>query len=764
MADHPNVPLVVDLDGTLIRTDMMWESLARLLRRNPLAIFQVLFWWMRGRAWLKQELAERVQVDPATLPYHERFRDWLRQEKAAGRKIVLATASDLQMAEPVAACTGLFDSVLASDGLVNLRQENKRLALVREFGERGFDYAGNSQDDLTVWRSARQAIVVNAPPWLRQQAGTITELGPSFCDGYSRSAVARSFATELFWRSGYLVAMTAGLLLALAFPKWSLAGFAWIAPALLLVAAHGQRGWDSFRTGCVGGLTFWLVSLYWLLLMPATGLPILGWLALAGYVSLYFGAWVWLTARLSPSHPHPHPHAAMRQSNPSTSETTWENGSWTGRTLWALSGAAIWVAMEMIRARLFSGFPWSFLGVSQYQLIPLIQMAAFTGVYGVSFLITWFSLSLYSAGLLIWRQPAKRQVWQVEIVLPLFAVVGCYVGGFFALSPVPAKNSLRVTAIQPSVPQTLIWNSDDNARRFASLLALSQHALTNPASDLLVWPESAVPDLDRPTFEAINQFVQSNHVWLILNSDDVEARATGTNYFNAAFLIGPDGRWRQAYHKRQLVIFGEYVPLANWLPFLKWLTPIEGGWTAGAQPETFAIQRRPLPGDHVIQITADPTADPASATVNCAPLICFEDTFAGATRASAQDDVDFLVNLTNDGWFQESAEQRQHLANAVFRTVENDLPLLRCANNGVTCFINRHGRIETVFCDPQHSEYGPGALTLDIPLPDQKPAPTFYHRHGDWFGWSCVALAGLLLIRSSTRTVAAAEPADRKQP
>ncbi|HEX4350256.1 MAG TPA: haloacid dehalogenase-like hydrolase, partial [Verrucomicrobiae bacterium] len=186
MADIPNFPLVVDLDGTVIRTDMMWESLALLLRRNPLAIFQILFWWSRGRALLKQKLVARVQVDPAALPYHAPFLDWLRKERSSGRKIILATASDIQMARPVADYLGLFDEVMASDGKTNLRQENKRLALVKKFGERGFDYAGNSKDDLIVWRSARMAVVVNASAEVLQQAGTITTVGPSFCEGYSR--------------------------------------------------------------------------------------------------------------------------------------------------------------------------------------------------------------------------------------------------------------------------------------------------------------------------------------------------------------------------------------------------------------------------------------------------------------------------------------------------------------------------------------------------------------------------------------------------
>lgn len=164
MADTSNVPLVVDLDGTLIRTDLMWESLACLLRRNPVALFLVLYWWSRGRARLKQELGRRVQVEAARLPYHQPFLDWLRKEKTTGRKIILATASDRLMVEPVARHLGFFDGVLASDGQVNLRRNQKRLALVQRFGERGFDYAGNSPDDLTVWQSARTAICGQCVP------------------------------------------------------------------------------------------------------------------------------------------------------------------------------------------------------------------------------------------------------------------------------------------------------------------------------------------------------------------------------------------------------------------------------------------------------------------------------------------------------------------------------------------------------------------------------------------------------------------------
>ncbi|MSU56771.1 MAG: UbiA family prenyltransferase [Pedosphaera sp.] len=176
------VPLAVDLDGTLIRSDLMWESLVRLLREKPLTALAAPFWLLRGRAFLKQKLAAHVQVDVSSLPYHEEFLAWLRAQKQAGRKLILATASDVKMAEPVARHLGLFDEVLASDGKTNLRDNAKLAALTRKFGERGFDYAGNSAVDLAVWKGAREAIVVNASKGLAVRAAQQTKVGNTFTD------------------------------------------------------------------------------------------------------------------------------------------------------------------------------------------------------------------------------------------------------------------------------------------------------------------------------------------------------------------------------------------------------------------------------------------------------------------------------------------------------------------------------------------------------------------------------------------------------
>jgi apolipoprotein N-acyltransferase len=518
-------------------------------------------------------------------------------------------------------------------------------------------------------------------------------------------------------------------LLASAFPNLGLAGFAWIAPALMLAAAHCKRGADAARVGYVAGLSFWLASLYWLLLIPVTGFPILGWVSLCAYLALYSAAWVWLLAGKI------------------------GEGNWTTRTRWSLVGAAVWVGLEIIRERLFGGFPWSLLGVSQFKLIPLIQIASVTGVYGISFLVVWFSLSLFSAARMIFRFPARRHVWQAEIVFPLVVILLLFVAGMARIGRQnPGTETFHVTLIQPSVPQTMIWDTDANADRFKQLLALSESALTNKP-DLLIWPEAALPDFGDANYIAVTNLIGTHHVWMILNGDDAEYLPDRTNYFNAAFLFDPDGKFISVYHKQKLVIFGEYIPLARWLPFLKYFTPITGGWTSGDKPVTFEMERR-TPVGHEIKIISQKADSEISVPaennfrVKTSPLICYEDSFPETARAAAKDDVDFLVNVTNDGWFGEGAEQWQHAADAIFRAVENGLPLVRCANNGVTCWIDASGRVQEFLKDENGNVHRVGVLTVEIPLVanGEKRARTFYNRHGDWFGWVCVGITGVVFV------------------
>jgi 4-hydroxybenzoate polyprenyltransferase len=159
-SDNVAIPLAVDLDGTLIASDLLWEGLFLLLRKNPAYFFLIPFWLIGGPARLKQEIAARVDIDAASLPYRDAVVARLRKEHAAGRRIVLATGTPRKFAEAIAAHLGLFDMVLATDGLENLTSGRKRAALIAAFGDGGFDYAGNSRHDLKVFDASREAIVV----------------------------------------------------------------------------------------------------------------------------------------------------------------------------------------------------------------------------------------------------------------------------------------------------------------------------------------------------------------------------------------------------------------------------------------------------------------------------------------------------------------------------------------------------------------------------------------------------------------------------
>ncbi|HXV80296.1 MAG TPA: UbiA family prenyltransferase [Candidatus Binatia bacterium] len=155
-----DVPLVIDLDGTLLRTDLLLESALRLIKQRPWLVLLLPIWFLRGRAYLKRKVSQAVKIDVSLLPAHEELLTWLRQEKAGGRRLILATASDYQQACSVAATLGLFDTVLGSDGQRNLKGRKKLKTLVDVCGER-FDYAGNSSADLAIWQGCRQAILVN---------------------------------------------------------------------------------------------------------------------------------------------------------------------------------------------------------------------------------------------------------------------------------------------------------------------------------------------------------------------------------------------------------------------------------------------------------------------------------------------------------------------------------------------------------------------------------------------------------------------------
>lgn len=155
-----DVPLAVDLDGTLIATDLLWESAFILLKKNPLYLFLLPIWLLSGKAHLKQQIARRIVIDASLLPYRQEFLDYLRLEHTNGRRLVLATAAAEPLAQAVASGLGIFEAVLATTGKNNLSSHNKARALTEHYGPKGFDYAGNDRADIAVFEAARKAVVV----------------------------------------------------------------------------------------------------------------------------------------------------------------------------------------------------------------------------------------------------------------------------------------------------------------------------------------------------------------------------------------------------------------------------------------------------------------------------------------------------------------------------------------------------------------------------------------------------------------------------
>lgn len=230
-----NRPLCVDLDGTLIRSDLLLESFLLLIKLNPLYLLLVPYWLLGGKAKLKSEIAKRVELDGAALPYSAPFVEWLLAQKEAGRSIWLCTASDQSLAQAVAQHLQCFDGVLASDGQLNLAGANKARVLVERFGDKGFDYCGNHQVDLRVWRHAHQAIVVNGSDKLAQQAEKLSQLGPVFKP----------------LKGGVKV-----WLKALRVHQWAKNGLIFVP----LAAAHQLTDWDVLQNGLLAFLAFSLCA------------------------------------------------------------------------------------------------------------------------------------------------------------------------------------------------------------------------------------------------------------------------------------------------------------------------------------------------------------------------------------------------------------------------------------------------------------------------------------------------------------------------
>jgi apolipoprotein N-acyltransferase len=399
--------------------------------------------------------------------------------------------------------------------------------------------------------------------------------------------------------------------------------------------------------------------------------------------------------------------------------------------LLALLLAAAWTTLEWLRGWVFSGFGWNGLGVALHANWPLVQIAEFTGVTGLSFMVAFANVILVTtARRLILEARTHTTRPHFDLTLTLAAIVGVLTFGLRAAQISPPAKSFRVAAVQSNIPQNQKFDPQFTRKIFDQFSHLSEIAMrSNPPPDLLIWPESSMPGpvLLEPTS---NRFVMdlaaSGESDLLLGTIDEE----NGDVYNAALLVSDGGERVQVYRKLHLVPFGEYVPGRHTVPLLARIVgdQVPGDFRPGKEHTMFTL---------------------TNSDVQVAPLICFEDTIGELVRrfvlpTETNPGANLLVDITNDAWFLHSAGSHQHLANAIFRCVETRRPMVRAANTGVTCFINEFGRVTQELRDETGSTFGEGVLTGEIKVPTEHEL-TFYTRHGELFAKVC-ALVTLIAI------------------
>jgi apolipoprotein N-acyltransferase len=517
----------------------------------------------------------------------------------------------------------------------------------------------------------------------------------------------RVFSIQAAWP--WLAAILTGLLCMLCFPPFDQNWFCWFALTPLMAAIwfsgeNSKRRWlRNLFLGYLAGVVFFTATFSWLgslgILYQNFWLRGLSFL-LAVYLGIYFAFWGWFVGLIA---------------------TRNFLGS-SRNLLLAFLAACAWTAQEWVRGWLFGGFGWNGLGVSLHSTWPLIQIAEFTGVTGLSFVIAFANVIAVTTPVRLYLEAKTRKVQpHFDLTLTLAGLVGLLAFGLYSVQNRPYTEPLRVAAVQADVPQQEKFDPEYSAQIFERFQRLSEIALhSNPPPALLIWPESSMPDPVRDPETESNDFVTelsaSSKTDLLLGTLDVE---NGKDY-NAAVLTSGATQEMQIYWKVHLVPFGEYVPLRHSFPLFaavanQW---VPGDFAAGKQYTLFHL---------------------TNSDVQIAPLICFEDTIGDLTRRFVVQGANLLVNLTNDAWFLHSAGSQQHLMNAIFRCVENRRPMVRAANTGVTCFVNQFGRVTQVLRDETGTTFTEGVLTGEIKVPVEREL-TFYTRHGELFAKVCAGI------------------------
>jgi apolipoprotein N-acyltransferase len=568
---------------------------------------------------------------------------------------------------------------------------------------------------------------------------------------------------------------TAGLLWLSYFPvAWGWLGWIALVPLLCLVRSEA-RPRRIYFSAWASGLAFFVPALQWM--HVADTWMYAAWLALAVYISLYVPTGIWLLRRL-------------------------DRGT---RLPLAVTLPVVWTALEFLRSHLISGFPWYFLAHTQHTFVPLIQVSDLAGAYAVSVLVAAVNGVVFE---LLYRWPRFRSWFALPAVVSegrlrklalsaavIFLMFGAYLGyGYWRLSQAEFTPGPRIALVQANIRQgvrnEVATETDGKAKKFitASFHTLcAQAANQQPRPDLIIWPETSYPGnwwdvAANVPFEKLPLEFRAD-----LHRRQAEIRNTGARYgspilvgvesfvwfrgelhrrkYNSALLIQPDRTVAGRYDKIHRVPFGEFVPFREELPWMN---------TFNAYGYDFSIHA----GEALLRLPLG--------KYRFGVLICYEDTDPTLAREYVQETedgppVDFLVNISNDGWFDGTSEHDEHLAICRFRAIEARRPVVRSVNMGISAIIDGNGRVlrpvtaaasdeDIPLWEIEDSCGGPelpiaewhrykkvqGVLNGVIPL-DQRNS--LYALLGDWLPWTCWLLVAAGLVWGRFRRAPAPHPA-----
>ena len=415
------------------------------------------------------------------------------------------------------------------------------------------------------------------------------------------------------------------------------------------------------------------------------------------------------------------------------------------RTEWPifLIAPPLWAAIEFLRVEIpLLPSPLALLGHSQYLDLPMLQVASLGSVYALSFTIVLVNAAIVDILLILLihrHQRGRLRLPLGALTKPLLVAVLTpvllYGWGMRRLSEstpgIKYDPVLRVSIIQPNIPQALKWKRSERRNVLERHRELTLQVLTDQP-DLIIWPETAVPgDFRRVQYyqNYVGELARATSSAILVGSAAGEKGGKGGErtftVSNSAFLVNDKGELIDEYRKVKMLPFAERVPLGDEFPWPDWMRPRDRSFTPGKDIHLLMSRGKTF-----------------------GTVICWENLFPEFYRRFVLKGAQFMVNLTNEAWFKDSEGGYYLLASAVFRAVENGVALIRSANTGVSALIGPHGKIVSRVTDPDGKDLMlSGTLTVDVPQP---LAPTFYRRFGDIFAWGCVVLSLLMLLLTFT--------------